>query len=74
MTTATLLAATRSGLVEPRWSFPKVASIVGAVILAAIWLVPLLWARHLAQAGAGDHPVPDHLVARGTDHGRLPGV
>jgi multiple sugar transport system permease protein len=42
--TATRPAATRSGPVEPRWSFPKVASVVGAVILAAIWLVPLLWA------------------------------
>lgn len=45
MTTATLPAATRkSGPVQPRWSFPKVASVVGAVILAVIWLVPLLWA------------------------------
>jgi len=26
------------------WTFPKVASIVGAVILAVVWLVPLLWA------------------------------
>ena len=25
-------------------TFPKVASIVGAVILAIVWLVPLLWA------------------------------
>ncbi len=48
MTTLSLPAATtrtaRSGPVEPRWSFPKVASIVGAVILAVVWLVPLLWA------------------------------
>jgi multiple sugar transport system permease protein len=47
MATATLPATTRtarSGPVEARWSFPKVATIVGAVILAAVWLVPLLWA------------------------------
>jgi multiple sugar transport system permease protein len=47
MTTATLPAATRptrNGSVEPRYSFPKVATVVGAVILAVVWLVPLLWA------------------------------
>ncbi len=44
MTTTTLPATTRNGPVDPRWTFPKVASVVGAVILAAIWLVPLLWA------------------------------
>jgi multiple sugar transport system permease protein len=47
MATATLPATTRtarSGPVEARWSFPKVATVVGAVILAAVWLVPLLWA------------------------------
>ena len=26
------------------WTFPTVASIVGAAILAVVWLVPLLWA------------------------------
>ena len=44
MTTTTLPASTREGPVQPRWTFPKVASVVGAVILAVIWLVPLLWA------------------------------
>lgn len=33
-----------SGAVERRFSFPKVAIIVGAVLLAVVWLVPLLWA------------------------------
>ncbi|MFG1911054.1 carbohydrate ABC transporter permease [Kribbella sp. NPDC048928] len=47
MTAATLPAATRrtrSGPVAPRWSFPKAATAVGAVILALVWLVPLFWA------------------------------
>ena len=47
MATATLTATprtTRSGPVEPRWTFPKVANIVGASILAVVWLIPLLWA------------------------------
>jgi multiple sugar transport system permease protein len=33
-----------SGPVEPRFTFPKVAIVVGAILLAALWLVPLLWA------------------------------
>lgn len=46
MTTATLPAArsSRSGPVKPRWTFGGTASAVGAVILAVVWLVPLLWA------------------------------
>lgn len=47
MTTATLPATTRSapsGPVEPRVTFAKAATVVGALILAVIWLVPLLWA------------------------------
>jgi multiple sugar transport system permease protein len=34
----------RSGPVKPRWSFGGTASAVGAIILAVVWLVPLLWA------------------------------
>ncbi|HEY3562714.1 MAG TPA: carbohydrate ABC transporter permease [Kribbella sp.] len=43
MTTATLPLATRSRR-RTQWTFPKAATTVGAVILAIVWLVPLLWA------------------------------
>lgn len=33
-----------SGPVQPRFSFGKVAVIVGSVVLALVWLVPLVWA------------------------------
>jgi multiple sugar transport system permease protein len=33
-----------SGPVQPRFTFPKVAIAVGSVLLALLWLVPLLWA------------------------------
>ena len=36
--------SSRSGPVKPRWTFGGTASAVGAVILAVVWLVPLLWA------------------------------
>ena len=44
MTTATLPVATRTPRRRQQWTFPKAASAVGAVILAVIWLIPLLWA------------------------------
>ncbi|WUJ74628.1 carbohydrate ABC transporter permease [Kribbella soli] len=33
-----------SGSAKPRWTFAGTATAVGAVLLAVVWLVPLLWA------------------------------
>jgi len=42
--TKTRRAVQPSGPVQPRYTFGKVAVIVGSVLLALVWLVPLVWA------------------------------
>ncbi|TWD81334.1 carbohydrate ABC transporter membrane protein 2 (CUT1 family) [Kribbella amoyensis] len=44
MSSVTIPRTKPSGPVVPRFTFPQVALAVGAVLLALVWLAPLLWA------------------------------